>query len=262
MKYQIKKVLNKTIILLAVICSVASCAVEKKKCKEQEIAQQTQIEYQKFRAEWLAIGDIRHQYEAYVAFTPRQKQDMRIAKMEEVLSLDWTEQERQHIQSFIEFLKDEIDFLLIPPSPLPQKVVEWLNYAVEEFGWSRRCLDILLPVSFGQTSLFQVMTEVDQKFLKQPKGVNLVSPNGFQIADDIESLINDYPRTISTNDGNDIKVEVINIDYLPVYEGLNAFITYRFDNGKIVNTIRFSGYVNATLREVLTEEEFSRLYGI
>ena len=246
-----KKIELGLILFLSSFCTFAQVKME-----DSKLALHPQSDYQKFRSEWLAIGDIRQQYEKYVAFTPQQRQDMRIAKMEEMLSLDWTEPERLHIQSYINLIKENAELFLLPMNETPQKVKDkmkkWFDDAIEELGWSGESMPLFQY--HNSFPVFHVMSEAEKKFLKQPKGVNLVAPNGVRIAEDIESLKKD----ISKNWNDHSVFEITNIEYLPVLEGVRAFISYRFDHGKSDRIFMHSDdsrSFSSTLEKILAFDE-------
>lgn len=148
MKYQIKD-LKKALILLVVICSVASCGKEEVYSCDPEAnmwvkSNLTEIQ-EMSRVDYIAIGDIVYQKAAYIAFTPSQKQALWIGKMEEVLKLDWTEQESQHIQSMLDLIKVNSFAFSIDRDPeafdrLEVELYKWIEYAKEELGWDKKLL--------------------------------------------------------------------------------------------------------------------------
>ena len=149
MNNQIIKDLKKAIILLVVICSVASCGKEEIYSCDPETdmwvkSNLTEIK-QMSRADWIAIGDLSLQRAVYAAFIPDQKQALWIGKMEEVLTLDWTEQENQHIQSMFELIKvNSFAFSNERVQEAFDKVevelYKWIEYAKEELGWDNNLL--------------------------------------------------------------------------------------------------------------------------
>ena len=61
--------------------------------------------------------------------------------------------------------------------------------------------------------------------------LNLVSPNGIEIAKDIQSLKSTASAIVNAfNKGEKIEFEITNIDYAPVTVGFAAIIKYRVDN--------------------------------
>ena len=77
-----------------------------------------------------------------MAVTTEQRRHFWMEKMEETLRLEWSERERAHIQSMIDFAKimDIFDFTKDPPREVEIFEYKWINYALEELGWSRHTL--------------------------------------------------------------------------------------------------------------------------
>ena len=145
--------MKKTVILLAIIFSIASCGKEEIYSCDPEadmwvksnIADITQMT----RTDWIDIGNLVQQRAAYVAFTPNQKQALWIGKLEEVLKLDWTEKERQFIQTILEMTKvksfisrNDRDTEDIDTEEL--EIYKWTEYVKEELGWDKNLLYALI----------------------------------------------------------------------------------------------------------------------
>lgn len=145
--------MKKLAILLIVICSVASCGKEEMFSCNPEVdlwvkSNITEIQ-QMERADFISIGVLDYQRAAYNAFTPNQRQALWIGKMEEVLKLDWSKQERLHIQSMLELIKsysvafsnnrdqDAFDKVKV-------EIYKWTEYAQEELGWNNSLLYSLI----------------------------------------------------------------------------------------------------------------------
>ena len=131
------------------------------------------------------------------------------------------------------------------------KTVAWYRYAFEELEWASKSIGELLPSARNyHISIFHVMTEYEQKYLKQPKGVVLVCPHGNRIAEDIDSFNKRFGADITR------------IEYSPAEEG---FIAIFFENhNEMASRGLFSQYfraLNTTLGESLSNEELYSLYG-
>ena len=90
----------------------------------------------------MAIDDPKQQRGAYAAFTPIQRKALWIGKIEEVLTLDWTEKERRHLQSVIDILNVYYSIIFTNEPSLEdidkREVLEyrWIEYARIELSWS------------------------------------------------------------------------------------------------------------------------------
>lgn len=94
-------------------------------------------------------NDVTRQKAIYAALSPEQKKDLWKAKVENVLSLSWTEQEKAHIASLLKIIdaspflfdssiqdqyEDEIDIISY----------KWVSFAQEELGWYREIYAIAM----------------------------------------------------------------------------------------------------------------------
>jgi len=129
-------------ILLAIILLImAGCGVSKAKSNnevEQWIASNL-TEIRQLREHFKSTIHTGQQ-EKRAEFTPFQTQALFAGKLLEVLELNWTEQEREYLQSLLEFIvlnpvlfsdeRDSEEFL-----ELAEKAESFENYAEEELGW-------------------------------------------------------------------------------------------------------------------------------
>jgi len=94
------------------------------------------------RSKWLEL-DERVSRAVYIAFAPEQKQIFWQQKIQEVLSLNWNESEKEHIVAFYETVKSNPDWFDLDTS-IREKCFEdfelfkyrWTEYAKEELGWT------------------------------------------------------------------------------------------------------------------------------
>ena len=149
MKYQIRKDLNKVIILLVVISSVVSCSMDENFSCDKDANQWVKSNLTEIRkmssSDFFEIDDLVYMKAAYNAFTPSQRQTIWIDKLENVLKLEWTEKESQFIESIFEFVKlnsfifsedrDEISF-----NKAEKEFYKWSVYAFEELKWDKKLL--------------------------------------------------------------------------------------------------------------------------
>ena len=142
--------MKKLVVLLVIVISISSCTMDGDmfscdpdanlwaKSNIAEIQLMT-------RADFLAIGDVVYQRAAFKAFTPNQRQSVWIEKLENVLKLDWTEQENQFIESMLEFVKTNSFIYSNKRDPKSFEKVEielyrWTVYAYEELNWDKKLL--------------------------------------------------------------------------------------------------------------------------
>jgi len=170
------KDLSKAIIFLVVVCFVVSCEKDEFYSCDPDIdtwVKSNLVEIRDMtRADWLAIGDNDLQRAAFIAFTPDQKRALWIGKMEEVLTLDWTEQEREHLQYILEFLKVD-PFIFLSKSDLDVADIDeldlilykWEEYAKETLGWD----DELLYNLVYTAKVMNINKEIDSDFAASPR---------------------------------------------------------------------------------------------
>ena len=120
---------------------VFSCDKSVNAWVKENLAEIVQME----RPQWLNMGNINYQRAAYRAFTTEQKQALWIGKIQEVLKLDWTEQETKHIEYMLDFVTENLNIFQekINQEDRDEFEIEMykLNeYAVEELGWKPELL--------------------------------------------------------------------------------------------------------------------------
>ena len=150
MKYRIKD-LNKAIIFLGVILSVASCGNDEEffSC-DPEVdtwAKSNITEIQEMsREDFLAIGDLVYQKAAYVAMREEQRNEIWMTKLKDVLQLEgWTREEEQHIESLISFIGKNESLFANSETKHERDQFElfmhvWVEYAEEVLGWDRETI--------------------------------------------------------------------------------------------------------------------------
>ena len=166
-----KKLLVKIVILIVIVCSLASCAkdelfyscdTEVDMWVKSNIAEINNMS----RADWLAISDHNLQRAVYAAFTSSQKEALWIGKIEEVLTLDWTEKERQHLQSVLDMISiySSIFFTNEPNSEeIDKRVIieyRWEEYARTELGWSDELLYNLIYTPLAMDANKQIDSNI------------------------------------------------------------------------------------------------------
>lgn len=94
-------------------------------------------------AEWYSINNVAYRKAAYVAFKVDQRKELWISKLEATLKLNWTEEEKTHIEKLMSIVKytprlfnekagvdDEVDLLLY----------QWKEYALEQLKWDKELI--------------------------------------------------------------------------------------------------------------------------
>jgi len=189
MKFQIIKDLKKAIVLLVVVFSVVSCSMDdiyscNKDANQWVKSNLTEIR-QMSSANFLEIGDIVYMRAAFNAFTPNQRQTLWIEKLENVLKLDWTEQENHHIQSMLELIKDNLFFFSNERDQEELDKVEvelykWTEYAQEELDWDKTLLyaivgtpEVLSTDKTIKTSASNLSSPLKLKSLSEEEGYRI-----------------------------------------------------------------------------------------
>jgi hypothetical protein len=94
------------------------------------------------RAEWLLL-DENLKNSVFAAFQPIQKHEFWKEKMQEVLMLNWNEQEASHLNLLLETVKEHsiwFDTNNRTESDIEQFEIfmyKWIEYAKEKFGWNK-----------------------------------------------------------------------------------------------------------------------------
>ena len=90
-------------------------------------------------SDWLLIPEVNYQRAAYVAFTPTQKLNFWIEKLNSVLQMDWDEKERKHIKEMYDAMM--FDYYYKPfYAALNKLLVKYGGYArdmIEEFMYKK-----------------------------------------------------------------------------------------------------------------------------
>jgi hypothetical protein len=87
----------------------------------------------------------------YVAFTPEQKLDFWKGKMTEVLSLDWNEQEREHLKSLYKTVSNNSEWFASDFSKNKEQfeqfeivIYKWSEYAGDILGWDKNLIGSII----------------------------------------------------------------------------------------------------------------------
>ncbi len=146
--------MKKLVILLAVICSVTSCAKEEVYSCDPEADQWAKSNLkvlQTFdRSEWIDIADISKQRAAYIAFNPEQRAALWEGKFDELLKMDWLEKEHAHISILLNFITENPDIFKTEKQnqEINDKIeiylYRWKEYAKEELGWDEQTIYAVL----------------------------------------------------------------------------------------------------------------------
>ena len=98
------------------------------------------------RSQWLEL-DTPEALPVYLAFNPEQKYDIWIGKIKDILTMDWSEKEKEHIESLLIFIdanKKMFEVDAHKDERLRDKVdvfqYKWFSYAQDRLGWSRKLI--------------------------------------------------------------------------------------------------------------------------
>ncbi len=93
--------------------------------------------------------------------------------------------------------------------------------------------------------LFFIILTSGCESTSKTSSLNLVSPNGVEIAKDINTLKSNIAVFLnSINEGQKNEFEITNIEYITVIDGFAAFVQYKLENGDVRKFLLFSGNPN------------------
>ena len=109
------------------------------------------------RAEWNYV-DEGLKIPVYRAFTHQQRLDFWVSKFTDVLSLDWSDAEKQHISSLLETIKEHTNYLdgyenlsEAEKDEFDLFFYKWIEKSKEEFQWSKELIQGM--IASGNTLL-------------------------------------------------------------------------------------------------------------
>ena len=105
------------------------------------------------RSEWLEIDEPAYQRAAFVAFTPEQKLDFWLLRMDEVLTLPWSSAEVAHIEEVKVLLQRNAAIFQDNYSDEEKKsfdvdLYQWIEKAKVELGWDEQLLTNLVATAY------------------------------------------------------------------------------------------------------------------
>jgi hypothetical protein len=136
-------------VLIIIIASLTSCTKEEFFSCDPEIdawVKENIVDIQQMtRGDWLQLDEGVNRA-VYAAFTPEQKQEFWLQKLQEVLSLDWNESEKNHINVLHQALLDnpqwfsanfhkEEDF-----EAFEIFAYKWVEYSKDDLGWGEELI--------------------------------------------------------------------------------------------------------------------------
>jgi hypothetical protein len=94
------------------------------------------------REDWLQLND-KLKIPTYVVFSPEKKHSFWLQKIQEVLSLDWNEKEKKHIESLYKVISSNPqwfndDFNAEQAEDFQTNIGKWTKYATDSLGWDMR----------------------------------------------------------------------------------------------------------------------------
>ena len=104
-------------------------------------------------SDWLLIPEVNYQRAAYVAFTPTQKLNFWIEKLNSVLQMDWDEKERKHIKEMYYFIVNNPFIFNDKRSDEEMRVFDlfmynWHSTAKKELKWSQNLLVSMIATGY------------------------------------------------------------------------------------------------------------------
>lgn len=146
-----KKIIFSLCVVVATILTVISCSKDDLYSCDPVINQWTKSNLQSIktmtRSNWVSVGDISRQRAIYNAFTPEQKINLWKGKIQETLELDWSADERAHLEAVLTFINENPNFFGNKEDLTEQEqdnydlfFYNWREYAKTTFGWSDKLL--------------------------------------------------------------------------------------------------------------------------
>ena len=96
------------------------------------------------RNDWLQL-DEKYKTGAFIAFEPKQKQEFWLQKIQEVLTFDWNETEKEHLELLYQIILDNPIWFSKDRTEKEYEEYdlfqyEWIEYAQEQLGWSMQLI--------------------------------------------------------------------------------------------------------------------------
>lgn len=91
------------------------------------------------RKNWLTTKDVQYRMAIYVAFSPEQKFSFWEGKLNEVLKLNWSQNEHEHIVSLLEYVKANKEIFNpegFDEDSFDKFIYLWIEKSKEEFAWN------------------------------------------------------------------------------------------------------------------------------
>ena len=111
-----------------------SCNKEADKWAKENI-----VDIQKMtRTDWERISDYSYQKAAYNAFTAEQKSTFWIERIEEIMLLDWNEDEINHLTDLLQFVKNHVSVFENDSDTKEADIYsyKWIDYARNNLNWT------------------------------------------------------------------------------------------------------------------------------
>ena len=175
-------------ILLFVVLFMSSCANSSKSGSSSDLknlpnevrqwVENNTAEMKQLREHWKTTIKT-HQEELSSEFTSSQEQLLWAGKILEVLELDWTEQERRYLETYLElivlnpdaFSKDENYYNSEEHLKMVEKAEELEVYATEELGWDKPLIWNLFYTLAPLLENKQIEPKREQWVMKEIDGV-------------------------------------------------------------------------------------------
>lgn len=100
------------------------------------------------RADWIEIEGEEKGRAAYRAFTPEQRYDFWVDKINEVLTLDWSDKEKKHLADLLSHIQEHPEIFVHDTPGLDDETLKflylWEEKAREDFKWTTATLYAIL----------------------------------------------------------------------------------------------------------------------
>jgi hypothetical protein len=102
------------------------------------------------RVEWSSISNPTQQKAAYVAFSPEQKKEFWILKINETLKLDWNNEEKEHIHSLLDYINEDTELFERQGTSdvFELFVYRWIEYSIEKLSWSNVVIGSIIMTGY------------------------------------------------------------------------------------------------------------------
>lgn len=97
------------------------------------------------RKDWLEVSDVTYQRGIYNAFLVDQKINLWVGKIEELLGLNWSSAEKEHLIKLQVAIKENVNWFLVNCIEEEQDkkdmfMYQWIDYATNKLNWQKELI--------------------------------------------------------------------------------------------------------------------------